>query len=134
MRLWGVCLVVHPPQGLGDAQTSPFLLQQDSQCSCLWVEIVLWYHFQHVFGQHNMSVFIRVVAVSGTVVNHVQKLEHLGSLCVGQVSWPAHNNSKPMGLAIGIGSKGYKGIDELKLLLDAPSPRKKRSKECRHVT
>ena len=39
-----------------------------------------------------MSVFMGVVAVSGTVMDHVLELEHFGSFAVCQVSWFSHGN------------------------------------------
>lgn len=37
-----------------------------------------------------MSVLMSSVTISRAIVNHIQKFEYLSSLCICQVSWPAH--------------------------------------------
>lgn len=74
VRLRCVCFVMLPSQTLGDAQPSPFLLQQNSQRAGFGIEVVSGDCLEHVLGQHNVSVFVRVVAVSCRVVDCLLEL------------------------------------------------------------
>lgn len=56
-------LIVLPPQTLRDAQSSPLVLPQELQRTPCAVEVVLWYCFEHLFGELDVSIFVVVVAV-----------------------------------------------------------------------
>lgn len=69
-----MCLIVFPAQTLGDAQAAPLLLEQNPQRARLGIEVVAGDGLEHVFGQHDVAVLVRVVAVPRAVVDGLLEL------------------------------------------------------------